>query len=122
MNERQTEQIGIEPTEGPYVERRRFLGSATSNPTGRLLARALSITTRRPDPPLNAKYASGILTWEPPGKDNVFTHYRIRIDNELANPIQVPHVQTMYPTAAGTTFWVSTYNDATDSESRKINT
>lgn len=108
-------------TEGPFIERRRRIErSAFDTVTGRYIARSFNVSVRRPDPPLGVKYASGILEWEAPNRESRFTHYRIRIDDESSAPIQVPAAQLSYPTAVGTTFFVSTYNELADLESRTI--
>lgn len=119
----------MDPTEGVHrrditdrdawsgIARQRDISSATDSSTGRLVAVQNSITLVRPQPPPGVKYASGVLTWDAPSNDNVFTHYRIRIDNESDDPIQVPSDQRRYPVTYGGKFFVSTYNATIDQES-----
>jgi hypothetical protein len=85
-----------------------------------LVARQLKITKLRPAPPRDLMFdgATNVLTWRPPVKTNLATHYRVRIDKDAGDPdYELSLGQTSLPIAKGTKVWITAYNQTNDRES-----
>lgn len=92
--------------------------SATDSRAGQLAARLTTLTVRRPDEPRNfAGSYPGYLSWTPPQEKN-FTHYRLRIDHDDADPdYEFTAGQLGIQLFIGSRFFLTTYNDTNGLES-----
>jgi hypothetical protein len=74
----------------------------------------------RPEAPRGVRFLNGVVSWEPPPNTSNVTHYNVYVDVESNRVAKLPVGQTSTGKLSGQRVFVSSYNDLTDLESRKV--
>jgi parallel beta-helix repeat protein len=75
---------------------------------------------RRPEAPRGLRFRQGTIYWDAPARSGNVTHYNIYVDTEENRVARVPAGQTSITGITGQRIFVSSYNDISKRESRKI--
>lgn len=82
--------------------------------------RALSLALVRPQPPRGVKFSDNTVVWEDPRETRNVTHYNIYAPDERTLYHRAPLGQTVYAPVYADTALVSSWNQETLTESRKV--